>query len=290
MNKSEEIKNELSLLEKEKSGLKTMLISQVTLLGVMLLLLFTTDIRVVYAAGLLALIYNLFIMRPAKKRYLAHITKAECLFGVGAELKDCSYELKGSLPKDLPERAYLVSPREWPQEAVCRHSLKGLYDGAQVHISECSFAVKHGQAKTSQSFLGGSCITAELEKDSGLSLCLLSRDIDYVSDELPELECFCMESLPFASKKANEAAFAFSDGEDIPEWLEKRFMKLGSNGAKVLLSLQGRKLTILLIPRFYAAKHKVSDTVTAQTLGFNRLPEMPAALDIIRIIQRNAAL
>lgn len=289
MSKSEEIKAALQKLSAEKSGLLRLVITEIVMLVIMLVLLFTVDIKAVYAAGAVTLIYNFLILHPAKKRYLANINRAECLLGVGANLQDCEYSLKDGLPKDMLEKACLVTPRTWPAEAVCRHRLKGKYAGAQVQISECSFALKYGAANGAVAFVSGSCIRAELTEDARQMLCCMRRDVDYVSDGLPELECYGLSRCDFGSAKANETNLAYSATGEIPEWLEKRFLKLSST-APALLSLQGKELVILLVSRFYAPRHKVSDVLTEETLSFNRLPETAAALDIIKIIQHKAAL
>ena len=82
MSKSEEIKAALQKLSAEKSGLLRLVITEIVMLAIMLVLLFTVDIKAVYAAGAVTLIYNFLILRPAKKRYLANINRAECLRGV----------------------------------------------------------------------------------------------------------------------------------------------------------------------------------------------------------------
>lgn len=290
MNKSEEIKNQVIELQKEKSALRSMMMTEIALLAAMLVLLFTVNLKTVYLAGIPALVYSLLLMRPAKKRYLSRLNRAECLLGIGAGLEECQYSFKGSLPKDALEKACLVSPREWPVEAVCRHSIKGSFAGADVHICECSFALKHGVRSGDVSFLSGSWISAQLLQNSGLNLCCMSRNVEHVSDGIFDLNCYGLRRVPFASGKAKEGALAFTDGDRIPEWLEKQFMKLFGSGTGALLSLQGDELSIMIVHRFYAPKHKVSDPFTEDSLSFNRLPELTAALDIIRIIQRNAAL
>lgn len=290
MTRPEDIKKELSALQQQKKSIGSLMLTEIVMLAVLIILLFTVDIRAVYAAGVVILFYNLFVIRPNKKRYTRRITAMECLFGVGGQLTDCSYEWKDSLPRDALEEACMVSPRSWSIDAVCRHSIRGSYFGAKVHISEASFALSFGPGKSDHSFVSGTWIQAELPKKTGLSLCCMSRDIPRISDTEPDLSAFSLSPAFFASDKADHTAFAFSAEEEIPEWLEKRFLKLCANGGRVILSLRDDRLAILMPSRFYAAKHKLSDSVTQQTLSFDRLPETDAVLDLIRIIQRNAVL
>lgn len=289
MTKPENIKKELSALQRHKKSVGNLMLTEIIMLAVLIILLFTVDIKAVYAVGVVVLLYNLFVIRPNKKRYTQRITAMECLFGVGEELTDCTYEPKGYLPSDALEQACLVSPRQWNMDAVCRHSIKGSYFGSKIHISEASFALNYGAKKGDTAFISGTWIEAELPQSTGHKICCMSRDITHISDTCPDLTAFGLKPLPFIRKKTDDEALAFSAAE-VPEWLEPRFLKLSANGAKVLLSLQDNRLTVMINARFYAAKHKLSDSVNQQTLSFNRLPEKAAVLDLIRIIQRNAVL
>lgn len=264
--------------------------TEIIMLIVLVLLLLTANIKVVYAVGAVVLVYNLFVIRPNKKRYTKQITETECMFGVGKELSDCTYDYKSCLPKDTLERDRLVCPRQWDVEAVCRHSVKGEYSGAKVEISEASFGLRYGISRGETAFISGTYIEVTLPKSSGLDVCIFSKDIKHISDDAPDLSVYGLSPASLRSKKANDALLAYTADENVPEWLEKHFLKLCSHGAKTMMNLQGDRLSLMAVSRFYAAKHRLSDPVSMQTVCFDRLPEKADALELIRIIQRNAAL
>lgn len=289
MTKSD-IKKELISLQQRKRSVGNLMITQVLMLILIIVLLFTADIRVVYSVGASTLLYILMVVRPNKNRYTQNITALECLYGLGADLTDCRYEHVGSLPRDLLEQTQLVSPRQWDMDAVCRHRVEGSSCGANITVSEASFALRYGPRKSDVSFVSGTWVRVQLPKATGLDVRCISRGIQHVSDMLPDLSQYGLSYVPFVDKKLREAAYAFTSGEDVPGWLEKQFSKLCGSGARVMLSIRADQVGILIESRFYAAKHKLSDQVTEQTLSFNRLPEKAAVLELIRIIQRNAAL
>ena len=289
MTKSD-IKKELNSLQQRKRSVGNLMMTQVLMLVLIIVLLFTADIRVVYTLGAATLLYILMVVRPNKNRYTQNITALECLYGLGGDLNDCCYEYVGSLPRDLLEQTQLVSPRQWDMDAVCRHRVEGNSFGAHITVCEASFALRHGPRKSDMGFVSGTWIQVQLPKATALDVRCISRGIQRVSDLLPDLSQYGLCYVPFADKKLREAAYAFTPGEDVPGWLEKQFSKLCGSGARVMLSICADQVGILVESRFYAAKHKLSDQVTEQTLSFNRLPEKAAVLELIRIIQRNAAL
>lgn len=290
MTRPENIKKEILNLQQRKKSVGNLMLTEILMLAVLIILLFTVDISAVYTAGAVVLLYNLFVIRPNKKRYIRHITALECMYGVGGQLTDCSYEPKDTLPKDTLEQACMAKPRQWSADAVCRHSIKGRYFGSRIHISEASFALNYGAGKGDTAFISGTWIDVELPKQSSHRICCISRNIAHISSSPPDLSGFGLDPIPFNARKSDDIAFAFSAEKEIPDWLEKRFTKLCANGTKVMLSLYDNRLAVMLPSRFYAAKHKLSDGISQQTLTFDRLPEKDAVLDLIRIIQRNAAL
>ena len=284
------LKTELAKLQGRQKAIRSMLLTEIVMMILLLVLLFTIGIRSVYTVGAVVLAYNLFFIQPAKKQYLGNLSRAEAVCGTGGSLLDCSYKAKGNLQKDALQQYALVSPRQWPVEAICRHQLNGSYAGAEVSLCECSFALKHGVRNGDVSFLSGSFIQAKFTKSSVFRLCCMSRDIVHISEDLPDLECYALKPAAFRNKRANALAFGFANDGNIPEWMESRLIKLCANGAKIMLSIQGDRLAIFIIGRFYAQKHRLSDSLSAESIGANRLPERDAALDLIRIIQQNAEL
>lgn len=284
----EYMKTALAKLRGRQKTIRSMLLTEIVMMVFLLVLLFTVGIKAVYIVGAVVLVYNLFFIRPAKKQYLRELSHVEAVCGTGGSLMGCDYLAKDALPKDILQQYSLVSPRQWPVDAICRHRLTGSYAGAELSICECSFALKYGAKNGELDFVSGSFIEAQLPKSTALKLCCMSRDIAHISEALPELECYGLKPAAFKNRRAQELAFGFADDGNVPEWLESRLVKLCSNGAKILLSIQGDRLAIFIIGRFYAQKNRLSDNLSAESLSANRLPERDAALDLIRIIQQKS--
>ena len=290
MKRPERIEEELLRLRQNKKSIGTLLLTESIMLVLVIVLLFTVNIGAVYALCGAILIFNLLIIRPSVRRCRNELTAMEVMYGAAGDIQECIYKDKDKLDKDTLERDKFVSPREWPTEAICRHSVSGRYIDACVQMCECSFAVKYGSRRTNTMFLSGTYIQAEMRKGTGLSISCISRDIPYISEDRPELLGYGYMPADFTIEKAGKLVWAFSTDGNIPDWFQKQFIKLVGQGSKIMVNLDDDKFRLFIVSRYFAVKHRLNETVSEESLSRNRLPEKTAVFDTLRIIQQNAVL
>lgn len=290
MKRPEKIEQELLELRKKKKAIGQLLAAEIIMLLLIIVVVFTADIETVYVLCGVVLIYNLFIVRPPIRKYKKELTAMELMYGAAGDIADCEYQEKDGLAKDSLEQDKLLPPGEWPDGAICRHSVKGRYINASIKMCECSFVVRYGSRRSEAVFLSGTYVQADMADQTGLSISCISRGIPHISESMPDLTQYGLQPVQPGGEKARNIFWAFSERAKLPEWLEKQLIKLSASGSKILMSLNGHRVSIFLVSRFYTAKHHLSYPLSQDSLSWNRLPEKQAIFDTLRIIQQNAVL
>lgn len=290
MKRPEKIDQELFELRKRKKAIGQLLAAEIIMLLLITVMVFTANIETVYVLCGAVLIYNLIIVRPPIRRYKKELTAMELMYGAAGEIDDCVYQEKGELAKESLEKDKLLPPGEWPDGAICRHSVKGRYINATIGMCECSFVVRYGSGRSEVTFLSGTYVQSEMAGETDLKISCISKDIPHISERIPAMTQYGLLPAQLKGEKTAETFWAFSEDGNIPEWLEKQMMKLCSSGLKILMSLNENKVSIFLVSRFYTAKHHLSFQLSRESLSWNRLPEKRVVFDTLRIIQQNAVL
>ena len=277
-----DINTELKALAGSKKSIGSLLLGELVGLLVALVMLFTVGLYSAYCIGFVILLYDLLLIRPARKRRKLRLTAMNAVLGTGEPLENCTYQHRAELPADIFSRTKLSAAEEWPIGAICRHKVEGTRLRAGVSLCECSVGMKWGRRRGDVEFLSGTLFTASGLKTGTAEAVCICRDMPYGAIGVENFEKLGFARCDFSSAKLNDYAILLTRGGNAPMWLESSLLKLSDSGrTQMLLSLTEGALTVFLRARFFAGKYSAGADATAEMLTASRLPELNMLLEML---------
>lgn len=279
-NKPENITAELETLRRMKKNIGLQLLLLILILA-FAMFIYKANHTASYAAGFVALLLELILILPARRRRKQRIISSACLLGTGAPLADCTYRRKQSMEGDILLQKGLSAGEKWIQGAVCRHAISGTYRGSKVDICECGVGFRWGSGKGDLDFLNGTLFSAEAGS-AELELVCLSRKLPHIQLWEEDFICAGYETCDFQSRSLNEEYLLLVNRGTPPAWLEQGLKRLAKqNSASALVGINGKALSVFLLDRFYTGKQPPLAEVSEAYLNVCRLPERDALLEMV---------
>jgi len=279
-NKPENIHAELETLRRMKKNIGMQLLLLILLL-VFAMFTYKANHTVSYAAGFVALLFELLFIIPSRKRRKHRIISSMCLLGLGAPISDCTYRRKQNMEGDILRQKGLSAGEKWTQVAVSRHIVSGVYGETKVSVCECGVSFQRGQGKGDLDFLNGTLFTAESKAAESNIVCL--------SRELPHIQLWEEDFIragynvhDFQSRSLNGEYMLLVNRGASPAWLEQSLKRLSKqSAAPMLVSINDKGLSVFLLNRFYTGKQPALADINEGYLSCCRLPERDALLEMV---------
>lgn len=245
---------------------------------------------------LVALVYHLCYLRPLQKKYTSEAVRQNLLATVCAALDTTKLDEKGGgrlTEADL--RAATLMPIDQGKNMVllCQ-GVGGIKDGIQVDVCDATLAqhfslVEKGKHRVH--FNSGCWMRFRLPTDTGADWSLMHKDAIPTPIRLAfyaRHTRYEQAALPEYLAE-NHLCYTPVDAPDLPagEVLRQVKQLADYTPGRLAISLKGDTLTVYLGQRFLARPVSVSTPPTAETLGFDPMPELAYALRMAKVVAQH---